>query len=312
MPKNLRIAIIGGGVCGLYLAWKLSEKGEKVTVFEKNDKIGKEACSGLFSERILEYIPQSRDLIQNKIDFSLIHFPKKTVKVLFSKKFFVISHYELDNLTASLAKKAGAEIILNQEIKSLPADFDRIIGCDGSRSFARKSLNIPEPSFSLGILGFASNKNNFNFVETWPREKGFIWKIPIGKDAEYGIISEPLKAKKLLKEFLEKKGIELRGVKSEMIACGFSWFSNPCVTLCGEAAGLTKPWSGGGVIWGLKSCELLLKHFPDFLAHQRAMKRFFWPKLVLCNIINKTVYFLGFNLSWFLPKKTIIEGDYLL
>jgi len=47
----MKVAIVGGGTSGLYLAWKLSQKGEEVVVFEKKKKIGKEVCSGLFSER---------------------------------------------------------------------------------------------------------------------------------------------------------------------------------------------------------------------------------------------------------------------
>jgi len=37
----MKVAIVGAGICGLYLAWKLSEKGYSVTVFEKKEKIGK-------------------------------------------------------------------------------------------------------------------------------------------------------------------------------------------------------------------------------------------------------------------------------
>ena len=88
--------------------------------------------------------------------------------------------------------------------------------------------------------------------------------------------------------------------------------SNPSVTLCGESAGLTKSWSGGGVIWGLKSCELLLKHFPDFPAHQKAMKRFFVPEIIFSKFITKLIYFLGFNLPWVLPSEVNIEGDFML
>ena len=35
----MRVAIVGAGITGLYLAWKLSEKGYQVTVFEKREKI---------------------------------------------------------------------------------------------------------------------------------------------------------------------------------------------------------------------------------------------------------------------------------
>jgi len=91
----MKIAIIGAGICGLYLARKLSEKGSEVTVFEKKEKIGKGACSGLFSERILEFIPESEKLIQNQIESVLIHFPKRTLKVKFSRKFLIpFSHPE--------------------------------------------------------------------------------------------------------------------------------------------------------------------------------------------------------------------------
>ncbi len=64
----MKIAIIGAGTCGLYLGWKLAEKKHKVTIFEKKKEIGQEVCSGLFSQRILKFLPQSRKLIQNRIN----------------------------------------------------------------------------------------------------------------------------------------------------------------------------------------------------------------------------------------------------
>jgi len=308
----MKIAIIGAGICGLYLAWKLAEKGEEVIVFEKKEKIGKEACSGLFSERILDFIPESQKLIQNKIEYCLIHFPKRTLKIQFSKPFFVMSHSELDNLVADLAEKAGAKIILNHSANSLPEGFDRIIGCDGAMSRVRKNLGLKEPQFRLGIQGFVKEKNSSDCVETWPTISGFLWKIPRGLETEYGIIEKPKRAREIFNEFLQRKNISLERINSALIPQGLILSPDPLIALCGDAAGLTKPWSGGGVIWGLLASNLLLKNFPDFLKYKNIMKMFFLPKIIFSKIATKIVYFLGFKIPWIFPKVVKIEGDFLV
>jgi len=301
----------------LYLGWKLAEKGHQITVFEKKEKIGKEACSGLFSERILDFIPKSQKLIQNQINSVLIHFPKCTLKINFSRKFFVMSHFELDNLVAKLAEDTGAKIILNHNISEsdfnvFQKEFDKIIGCDGPNSVVRKSLDLPTPAYRLAIQGFIPKFNNSNYVETWPVKKGFIWKIPRGEETEYGIISNLREAKILFENFLNKNNLQLNRLESGIVPQGLLIPKNSSITLGGDAAGLTKTWSGGGVIWGLIAAEIFLKNFPDFIKYQKEMRKFFLPKIIFSKIITKVVYFLGFNFPWILPKNIKIEGDFLL
>jgi len=328
----MKVAIIGAGICGLYLAWKLSERGYDVTVFEKKEKIGKGVCSGLFSERILDFIPESQKLIQNKIEYCLIHLPKnneakeevpflqtpkKTLKIKFGKKFLLIDHFELDNLVADLARKVGAKILLNhiltrQNLAKIEDDFERIIGCDGALSQTRNSLRLKNPQFRLGIQGFINEKNSSNFVETWPTGDGFIWKIPRGKEIEWGIIEKPKVAKEIFDKFLAKNNLHLERINSAIVPQGFIVPDNSKITLCGDAVGLTKPWSGGGVIWGLTAADLLLKNFPDFLKYKNMLKKVFLPKIIFSKIAIKIFYLLGFNFSWFLPKNLKIESDFLI
>lgn len=307
----MKVAIVGAGINGLYLAWKLSQAGHKVTVFEKNREVGKMACSGLFSERLFNFVPESRKLVLNEINYVLVNFPKKQIRVDYGQKFYVMSHAELDRQVAGLAERAGAEIVLGAAVESLPEGFDRIVGCDGFNSVVRRLLGLGKPYFRLALLGFLDKKDSSNHVETWAVKGGFIWRIPRGGETEYGIVAGK-EAPELFEGFLKERGLALERRMSSVVPQGFLIPSNPKVTLCGDAAGLTKAWSGGGVVWGLVAASLLLKDFPDFIRYKNSMKRFFLPKITVSRLGTKLAYFIGFNFPWLAPGRVKMEGDFLL
>jgi len=309
----MKTAIIGAGISGLYLARKLSEKGHNVTVFEKESEAGNKTCSGLFSERILDFFPEAESLTENKIDSVFLHFPEKSLRISFSKKFLVMDHSKLDKIALNLAQKSGAKIEFNRDIKSLPSGFERTIGCDGADSFVRKNIGLPPSDFYLGIQSFLDKPANENFVETWPLDQGgFIWKIPRGEKTEYGIFSKPVTSGKKFNDFLRKKEIKIKEMKARLIPRDFDMPKNESVALCGDAAGLNKPWSGGGVIWGLTAANILIKTFPDFNDYRKKSRRFFLPKIFLARKATSLAYFLGFKFPFLLPKNYKIESDFLL
>ncbi len=309
----MKVAIIGCGITGAYLAWRLQPLGNEVTVFEKRSTIGKVVCSGLISERLWNFIPEDKKLVEHEISFANVHFANKTSKVKFRQKMLLMSHAELDRYVASLAEKAGAKIILNHKIDKLPEGFDRLIGTDGALSVTRKLLGLKDPHFRTGLQFFVEEKNTNDFVDTWPTANGFFWKIHRADRVEYGIMEEQKVARQLLDEFCEKLKVKVADLQAWPIPYGFSVPEKGNATICGgDAAGLTKFWSGGGVIWSLTAANILLKNFPDFEKYCLDLKKFFGPVRWKTEMITKVGYFLGNNLPWVLPKEREIDSDFII
>lgn len=308
----MKVGIIGAGINGLYIANQLAQKGNEVTVFDKKNAIGDNVvCSGLFSDRLLNYFPDSAKLILNHINSVNVHFPKKTISVEFSRPFLVMEHAKLDKLVGDLALKNRVKITLNSPIKTVPEGFSRVIGCDGGFSATRRLLGLKNPKFRIGINGYVNLPDSSNFVDVWPINGGFIWKIPRGERTEYGIIGKPLTAITIFQKFLKDNKLYIPKIHSKIIPQGLVLPDSGNITLCGDAAGLTKPWSGGGVVWGFRAADMLVKTFPNFGQYSLRAKFFFGQKILLSKIAVWGVYFIGFNLPWLMPKKAKIESDYL-
>ncbi len=307
----MKVAVVGCGINGAYLAWKLQKKAHEVTVYEKKSKIGKEVCSGLISDRLWWYIPKNEKLILNRINYCNIHFPKKTIKLKFKQSFSVIDRKELDNYVADLAREAGTKILLNTVIDKIPANFDRIIGADGALSTIRHRLDLPEPKYRLGLVGFVNNEDKSDCVDVYPVETGFAWKIPRGNSIEYGILAEPELAKKEFEKFCEEQKVSFEKPLAAMIPSELVLSKNLNIALSGDAAGLTKPWSGGGVIWGLIGADILLRTFPNFAKYHNELKGYFIPKIRKSKRLTDWIYFLGNKLSYFLPSYKEIDSDFI-
>ncbi len=338
----MKIAVIGAGACGLYLAKNLAQRKHEVVVFEKKSTIGKKCCSGLFSARLFDFVPEARALATNRINACVINFPKKSIELRFRQPFFTLDHAQLDLLLATLAVQAGAQIRVSEKIdftrlRQIEAKFDRVIGADGALSTVRAYLCVdPTPAsktrrvrdsadsqrpnlykkidleFWLGIQGFEQKPDKNNFVETWATKNGFLWKIPRGEDIEWGIMENPESAPKIFNDFIARKNLQLKNIKSAIIPQGLVIPKNKKITLCGDASGLTKPWSGGGVVWNLTQADILLQNFPNFLQYRKASKRFFNLRIAAGKLAKFCAYRAGFGFPWIIPGKVSLDSDFLL
>jgi flavin-dependent dehydrogenase len=322
----MRVGIIGCSINGAYLAYKLAKAGHEVTVFEEKSKPGGKPCSGLVSERIWDLIPRNEPLIENRINSVSVRFPKRRIEARFRPAMLAVNRHELDVYVTGLAATAGAKILLGHKAikiitpkksmkphlvaecggRTVVQEFDRIVGCDGANSFVRAHLNVPKPSFRIGILANQKNGKNTDVVDASPTEHGFKWKIPRGKTAEIGVVESPKQAKRLLGKIGRGKN-----VRSALIPEGLRLSNDKRFALCGDAAGLTKPWSGGGIIWGMTAADLLVDANLNVQKYNRALERHFGPKVFFSKLARTAVYLLGNKAPRLLPTTVSIDSDWL-
>jgi flavin-dependent dehydrogenase len=317
MAAKNSIAIIGAGPIGLYLAWQLKKRGLDVTVFEKRDGIYAKPCSGLISERIKKFIPIPDNLYQRKADSILVHFPKKDIRLNPKPSFLVFERQKLDEFIFNLAKRQGVKFVFKKETNKIPQGFSKVIGCDGAFSKTRGLLSLPSPNFRLGIQYFVKQDSPDSDIEIWQKafksspKYGFFWKIPKAGKIECGGIGPSNLLKKEFEKFCQRQGIHLEvdKLKAALIPQGICLPNLGNITLCGDAAGLTKPTTGGGVIWGLTAADILLKHFPDFIKYKKEVERFFRLKIFKGKIEVSSGYIMGNYFSFVLPKNIPIDAD---
>jgi len=322
--KRMKVAIVGAGTIGLYLGWKLAERGHKVSLFERKSKVGEKPCTTLVSERLKDFVPLKESIITNKISSFIIHFPQKDIILNLKIPYLVINRKGLDESLLEFGQKVGIQIEFNKPIDKIPEGFDKIIGCDGALSKIRECLFLPKPHFSQGIFFRVSHQDFSSQVETWPLNpeaeqarygagSGFLWKIPRGEEIEYGGIGKIGLIKKDFEKFCQeqKRNFLKTELKTSLIPQGGLIIpKTKDITLCGDSMGLTKPWSGGGIIWGLKSADILLKNFPDFQKYHREVKKFFRLKIIKGRLLNSLVHFFGNNSPFLLPKKIHWDNDF--
>ena len=277
--------VVGAGPSGSRFARSAAERGHDVLVLESGE-IGRPlACSGHVSLDIWDFVPDSarERLRQNEIYGARFHpggadspahpFYKEAVVSN------VIDRVGLDRTLAECARKAGATIRTGHTVTSVEERPDHVAidatgpdgvehfearilcGADGPRSKVRSQLGLPEPTELLhGVLGFASEPDYDGFVDvhlTVPRF--FAWRIPRGEaGVEYGLAVAPGEdASARFDSFVDDYGVGIERRCSGAIPIG-----PPDRTvgtrsfLVGDAAGQTKPFTGGGILYGMRSADI--------------------------------------------------------
>lgn len=270
------VAIIGAGPAGSKTAELLARDGASVLLIEEHEKIGIPVqCTGINSHRILELSEVPEDIILNRVSKARFYSQSGKFLELKSKKpVYVIDRHKLDEEIAKRAKKAGADVITSTrfekfematnylEIKTNQGKFKAklLIGADGPNSTVAKSVGLVLPEeYVIGYQETIKQDFSQNIVELWFGHSitpdFFAWVVPENeKWARVGLAAKQ-NAVHYFQNFIEKRfkqifakkdilgGVIRYGVIKDSVASR--------VLLVGDAASQVKPYSGGGIIYGL-------------------------------------------------------------
>lgn len=296
------VAIIGGGIAGNSLANILSKKGYKTIVMEKNAEIGNKVCGGLVSERVInlyeKILDSKTNAIINEIRGAYIIFPDKKQICIGGDKThaYVIDRKLFDNEMAEMAMSSGAEYKLKFRVNKIRKNkcdninYKWLIGADGARSTVAKKFEMGKVEYLNAIQGEAKMNIDDDFVMVFIDKKispdFFAWIIPTGNIARVGLATkENLRIR--FNKFIKILNINVSNIKVGQIPIGMRRFYRGNVALIGDACGLVKATSGGGIYGALLSSELLAENFGNFKQYKKNFMKMFGKELKNCLFARK-------------------------
>jgi len=276
--------VVGAGPAGSRFARRAAERGRDVLVVEQGTVGEPLACSGHVSTDLWEFTPDGarEELLQNEIYGARFHLggPESRAYRFYKEEAVsnVIDRVGLDRTLADAAVAAGADLRENHTVVSVSEGREgvtveargpdgvethrarMVAGCDGPNSRVRRELDLPEPDELLhGVLGFDDDPDHEDFVDvhlTVPRF--FAWRIPRGEaGVEYGLAMGPgHDVRERFESFTGAYGVETDRRCSGLIPIGPpKRVTGRRSFLLGDAAAQTKPFTGGGIRYGMLAAD---------------------------------------------------------
>jgi flavin-dependent dehydrogenase len=205
-------------------------------------------------------------------------------KVLDTELLMAASEYSEIRVKTKLVSFNGEKARL-EGVKTEYLSYDVLIGADGVASTVAKLAAFPHPSyFSAVQMEIAFEPLDERFVELYfgrsYSDGFFAYSIPVDCDtARIGVVSKQ-NPEYYLKNLITKHPSVSERVKRKItelnagaIPVGLIDFVKGNIALIGDAAGMVKPYTGGGIYYHLIAAERLGKHFPNLEEYQKSYKK---------------------------------------
>jgi geranylgeranyl reductase family protein len=277
------VLVVGGGPTGCVAAAGMAHE-LRVKVLEEHARIGEPVqCAGLVTPRVVEMASAS-DAVLNTIDGAYVHFPGGRVIELQGNevKAVVVDRGEFDRRCSLLAQKAGAEVITGSKVGSVERTAEglrartaegeleckALLAADGYRSDVARSLGIGQArdlvrGLEVDLRLRSEDRRKVRvFLGNDVAPGFFAWAIPCGDLTRVGLCvsREKGKPQDFLTRLLDAQGwsgAERVRTYSGAIPLGhIARTYADRLLVAGDAAGLAKPISGGGLFTGMTAGKL--------------------------------------------------------
>jgi len=283
MKNSYDIIVIGAGPAGSSAAKAAAERGAKVLLIDRRQRLGIPVqCAEFVPQWICRHASFSSTCIMQKVEKMVTHLPGRIYEM--KSPGYMLDRSLFDKDLAASAISSGAKILIGTKAiglspegltvehgskkETIPAKV--FIGADGASSSVAGFLGQP-PLKTIAALQYeivqSEPQNHVDVYFHKDYEGGYGWFFPKGKTANVGIGIVSLRASRLpdlLENFLDflrrsKKlsGIHLVSKTGGSIPCDFyqkNLINN--VLLIGDAAGHAHPITGAGILNAVIAGEL--------------------------------------------------------
>lgn len=283
------VIVIGAGPAGSTAARLLSEQGRDVLILEEHQEVGRPVhCTGLLGIAAFDEFALPRETILGIASSARFRSGDRSFLIEDDNvKAAVIDRAAFDRELSRRAVQAGATLATGARVVSVqPSDrevFVRIKGKSapyrsracvlacGANYGLHKQLGLGFPSAFLNSAQFEIGETAVDTVEVWLGRSfapaGFAWTVPLTPGhpgrTRVGLMCEGdprphfERFRTLARERFRLDGQFVPTVRTKMLPLGpvGRTFGDRLIAI-GDAAGLVKPTTGGGIYYALLSAKL--------------------------------------------------------
>ena len=290
--------VVGAGPIGGYLSKKLNENGHSVLLLEEHDEIGRPfQCAGLVNPAAMETIGLESSILTS-IWGANIHSPNgKRVSIGDPNmpRTFSVCRKIFDEAVVMQSIATGTEIMLSTKPVSASIENEYVevnidgpngsetvrckllCGADGAHSWVRRKFRMGNPTetmigFQIEVTGYSGDDGMLDMYTGASIAPGFFsWAIPTGETTRLGTWTKAnlmggTSSEEFMSRLMEDKNLNSRFTGCSEVArfCGpvpSGIVRRPMrerVALFGDAAGICKPTTGGGIGPGFKQVDMLV------------------------------------------------------